>query len=171
MTTTGCWFELDVDPDRPVVELRLYGGDPRAVLAAHLDEIGGLRRPPDWVFRPWMSANDWNTQARVEAEVARSNDLGVPVGAVVIEAWSDESTFTVFRDARYEVQRRRWRRSTADGISYPPDGAWPDPAAMIRRLGERGVRVVLWQIPLVPSERRRRPSARRRTSSRRTPPR
>ena len=57
-------IELAVDPARPVVELRLYEGDPRPVLAAHLAEVGGLRRPPDWVFRPWMSANDWNTQAR-----------------------------------------------------------------------------------------------------------
>ncbi len=143
-------IELAVDPARPVVELRLYDGDPRPILAAHLAEVGGLRRPPDWVFHPWMSANDWNTQARVEAEVARSLELGVPVGAVVIEAWSDESTFTVFRDARYEV-RPDGAPLTAADVTYPPDGAWPDPAGMIRRLGERDVRVLLWQIPVLPS--------------------
>ena len=143
-------IELAVDPARPVVELRLYDGDPRPVLATHLAELGGLRRPPDWVFRPWMSANDWNTQARVEAEVARSVELGVPVGAVVIEAWSDESTFTVFRDARYDVRPDGAPLAAAD-VTYPPDGAWPDPAGMIRRLGERDVRVLLWQIPVLPS--------------------
>ena len=143
-------IELAVDPARPVVELRLYEGDPRLVLATHLAEVGGLRRPPDWVFRPWMSANDWNTQARVEAEVARSVELGVPVGAVVIEAWSDESTFAVFRDARYDVRPDGAPLAAAD-VTYPPDGAWPDPAGMIRRLGERDVRVLLWQIPVLPS--------------------
>ena len=67
----------------------------------------------------------------------------------MIEAWSDESTFTVFRDARYDVRpdgaplaARRLRRSRADG-------AWPDPAGMVDQLHERGVKVLLWQIPLV----------------------
>ena len=145
-------IELSVDPSDPVVELRFYDGAPADVLGEHVAETGGLRRPPDWVFAPWMSGNDWNTQARVLGEVERSVALGVPVGAVVIEAWSDESTFTAFRDARYEVQPGGEALSLID-FDFPDDGAWPDPAAMVERLHELGVKVLLWQIPLVPTDR------------------
>ncbi|WP_255947739.1 hypothetical protein [Streptomyces odontomachi] len=51
----------------------------------------------------WASGNGWNTQSRVMAELDRHRDTDIPVRALVIEAWSDESTCTAFRDARYEV--------------------------------------------------------------------
>lgn len=144
--------ELDVDPAAPAVSLRTHVGTAADVVAAHVADIGGLRRPPDWVFAPWMSANNWNTQARVVEEVRRSVDLGVPVGAVVIEAWSDESTFTVFRDARYDVRPDGSPLTLAD-IEHPADGAWPDPAGMVKELHDLDVRVLLWQIPIVPTDR------------------
>lgn len=144
--------ELTVDPSDPVVELVLYEGTPASIVAAHVAAIGGLRRPPDWTFEPWMSANNWNTQARVVEEVERSLALGVPVGAVVIEAWSDESTFCVFRDARYDVRPDGAPLTLAD-ITHPADGAWPDPKAMVDHLHALGVKVLLWQIPLIPTDR------------------
>jgi alpha-glucosidase (family GH31 glycosyl hydrolase) len=144
--------EVATAPDEPRLEVRLYDGPPAAVLAAHLDEVGSPKLPPAWIFRPWMSGNEWNTQARVLAEVERSVELGIPVGVVVIEAWSDESTFTAFRDARYDVRPDGAPLSLAD-FEFPADGAWPDPAGMVARLHELGVKVLLWQIPLVTTDR------------------
>ena len=99
-----------------------------------------------------MSGNEWNTQARVLAEVSRSVELDIPVGVLVIEAWSDESTFTVFRDAQYSVRPDGGPLSLAD-VEHPADGAWPDPVGMVDRLHDLGVKVLLWQIPLVPTDR------------------
>jgi 1,3-alpha-isomaltosidase len=146
-TSRRCWFDVGgTDPQRLIVEMALshvepqprpqvdvaiYEGDPATVLAAHLAEVGLPAAPPAWAFHPWMSGNEWNTQERVVAEVERSAELGVPVGVVVIEAWSDESTFAAF----------------------PDDGRFPDPKAMVDRLHQLGVRVLLWQIPLVPTDR------------------
>ncbi|CAN5738482.1 hypothetical protein BH24ACT5_BH24ACT5_21910 [soil metagenome] len=144
--------ELDVDPASPAVTVRGYDGDPADVVAQHVATIGPLRRPPDWAFRPWMSGNDWNTQASVIAEVEHSIELGVPVGAIVIEAWSDESTFTAFRDSVAPVRTEGSSLGLAD-FTFPPDGAWPDPVGIVRRLHELGVKVLLWQIPLVPTDR------------------
>jgi len=144
------WVEVELDPDDPDprVEVALYGGAPGDVLAAFLAETGEPRVPPAWAFRPWMSANEWNTEARVRAEVQRSLDLGIPVGVVVIEAWSDETTFTAFRDARYAVHPDGSPHRLAD-FSFPSDGAWPDPVGLVRWLHEHGIRVVLWQVPLL----------------------
>jgi alpha-glucosidase (family GH31 glycosyl hydrolase) len=140
--------EVDVDPDNPVVELELFDGSPADVLGAFLERTGRPPLPPEWIFTPWMSANEWNTQARVLAEVERSEKERVPVGVVVIEAWSDESTFTAFRDAVYQEHEDGRPHRLAD-FDFPADGAWPDPKAMVDSLHDRGVRVLLWQIPLL----------------------
>jgi 1,3-alpha-isomaltosidase len=142
------WVEAALDPDRPALDLRLYAGGPRDVLASFLDETAVPALPPDWVFRPWMSANEWNTQERVMAEVERSEREGIPAGVLVIEAWSDESTFVAFRDARYEVHKDGSPHRLAD-FEFPVDGAWPDPKGMVDELHRRGIKLLLWQIPLL----------------------
>ncbi len=143
------WVEVELDPDEPDPEVgvALYGGAPAEVLGAFLRETGVPRVPPDWVFRPWMSGNEWNTEARVRAEVERSLAEGIPVGAVVIEAWSDETTFVAFRDARYAVHEDGAPHRLAD-FEFPPDGAWPDPRGLVDWLHENGIRLLLWQVPL-----------------------
>lgn len=146
--------EADVDPTEPLLRLDLYDGRPADVIAAHLAAVGPLVRPPDWVFRPWMSGNEWNTQKRVLAEVERSVELGISVGAIVIEAWSDEATFTAFNDAEYEL-RLDGSPMRLDDFTFPADGRWPDPKAMVNRLHELGVKVLLWQIPICPIDRDR----------------
>jgi alpha-glucosidase (family GH31 glycosyl hydrolase) len=144
--------EAEVDPADPVLSLRFNAGTPSDVVSAFLAETGRPAVPPDWVFRPWMSGNEWNTQERVLAEVRRSLSEDIPVGAVVIEAWSDEETFVAFRDARYEVHPDGAPHRLAD-FDFPPDGAWPDPKGMVDELHAAGVKVLLWQIPLVPTDR------------------
>jgi 1,3-alpha-isomaltosidase len=144
--------EAEVTPSHPVLSLELFTGDPAAVIRSFLDATGAPVLPPAWVFRPWISGNEWNTQERVMSEVERSLDAGIPVGAVVIEAWSDEATFVAFRDAKYEVHPDGAPHRLAD-FEFPPDGAWPDPRGMVQRLHELGVKVILWQIPLIPTDR------------------
>lgn len=146
------FVEAELDPAHPALPLRLYAGEPAAVVRAFLADTGTPHLPPAWVFRPWMSGNEWNTQARVLTEVRRSLAEDIPVGAVVIEAWSDESTFVAFRDARYEVHSDGAPHRLAD-FEFPAEGAWPDPKAMIDELHEAGVKVLLWQIPLIPTDR------------------
>ncbi|MDO5495853.1 MAG: glycoside hydrolase family 31 protein [bacterium] len=144
------WIEVDLgigtQPPGEVV-VRGYGGTPSEVLDAFLSEVGRPRELPEWVFRLWASGNEWNTQARVMREMDLHHEYGIPVGAVVIEAWSDENGITVFRDADYEV-REDGSPFRYEDFSFDPNGAWPDPAGMVRELHSRGVRVLLWQIPL-----------------------
>jgi alpha-glucosidase (family GH31 glycosyl hydrolase) len=144
------WVEVDLDPDErdPTLRLAVYSGAPVDVLSAFLAEAGRPSVPPAWVFRPWMSGNEWNSQARVQAEVERSLAEGIPAGVVVIEAWSDETTFAAFRDARYEIHPDGSPHHLAE-FEFPADGAWPDPAALVAWLHDRGIRVLLWQVPLL----------------------
>ena len=162
-TSRRVWFDLGAaDPDRLVVEvevdaptgrpdvlsLALYSGPPAEVLDAFLTEVGRPQELPDWVFRLWASGNEWNTQAEVERQTELHRQHDIAVGNVVIEAWSDESSFTIFRDAQYRVREDGGPMQLAD-FSFPADGAWPDPKGMVDRLHDQDVRVHLWQIPLI----------------------
>lgn len=129
------------------LEVAVYQGGPGAVLDQFLSEVGRPEILPDWVFQLWASGNEWNTQAIVLERMDHHRDLDIPVGAVVIEAWSDEEGITIFRDAQYLVNETGCAHQGAD-FTYPPGGAWPDPAGMVAELHRRGIRVVLWQIPL-----------------------
>ena len=146
------WIEVALDPAEPApaIEIATYAGSPAAVLADFLAETGRPASVPEWVFGLWMSANEWNTQARVRAEVERSLAEGIPVGAVVIEAWSDETTFAAFRGAAYPIHPDGAPHRLAD-FTFPADGPWPDPKGLVDWLHARDVRILLWQIPLIPA--------------------
>ena len=158
-TARRTWYDVGATTqDRLVVEAELDGddalsvgvwaGSPAEVVREFVAEAGRPEVLPDWVFRLWASGNEWNTQARVMAEMDAHREHDIPLGALVIEAWSDESTFTAFRDAQYEVNEDGGPHRLAD-FTFPADGAWPDPRGMVEELHARDVRVLLWQIPLL----------------------
>ena len=120
---------------------------PLAGLQAYLRETGLPVLPPDWTFGLWMSANDWNSQSRVLAEVERGKAEGIPGDVMVIEAWADEATFYIWNDAEYDVLPAD-RPPRLSDFRFPADGRWPDPKGMIEALHEQQIRLVLWQIPL-----------------------
>ena len=127
------------------LDVAVYRGAPTDVLNSFLAETGRPEELPDWVFGLWASGNEWNTQDLVMQRMNSHLEHDIPVGAVVIEAWSDEEGITIFRDASYSVNEDGAAHVGAD---FTYQGAWPDPAGMIAELHSRGIKVVLWQIPL-----------------------
>ncbi|CAM5415547.1 glycoside hydrolase family 31 protein [Leifsonia shinshuensis] len=159
VTSRRVWFDLGAsDPEAIAVEaetgpdgalaVRFFDGDPATVLGGFLDGVGRAEELPSWVFRLWASGNEWNTQAEVMRQMDLHREHDIPVGSVVIEAWSDESTFTAFRDARYAVTEDGAPHRLAD-FDFPAEGAWPDPKGMTDELHARDIRLHLWQIPLM----------------------
>jgi alpha-glucosidase (family GH31 glycosyl hydrolase) len=156
-TSRRVWFDIGkTDPSSIIIEAETgpdgaldvarYDGTPTEVLEQFLAEVGRPEELPDWVFRLWASGNEWNTQAEVMRQVDAHRDHDIPVGSVVIEAWSDESTFTAWRGASYAVSDGPHR---LDDFTFPADGPWPDPKGMVEELHARGIRLHLWQIPLI----------------------
>lgn len=162
-TGRRCWFdvgasdpellrvEVELEPGEldPVIALRLFEGEPAEVLGAFATVPASA--PPEWTYGLWMSGNEWNSQARVLAEVERSEREGIEAAAIVIEAWSDEQTFVAFNDAEYEPHPDGSPHRLAD-FTFPEEGRWPDPKGMVDDLHARGIKVLLWQIPLVESD-------------------
>ncbi|MCG5218906.1 glycoside hydrolase family 31 protein [Streptosporangium soli] len=148
-TSRRTWYDvgdtLAVEAEGDDLTVTFYEGSPAEILDAFLGDVGRPTELPDWVFRLWASGNEWNTRARVMAEMDAHREHDIPVGALVIEAWSDESTFTAFRGAQYEPGEEA---HTLADYTFPADGPWPDPKGMVDELHERGIKVLLWQIPL-----------------------
>ncbi|MDD7686706.1 MAG: glycoside hydrolase family 31 protein [Actinomycetaceae bacterium] len=131
-----------------LITISQYSGDPAQVLRQFLDEVGHPRELPSNVFGLWASGNEWNTQREVMRQADLHQQYDIPISHLVIEAWSDETTFSVFRDAQYEVREDGSPFHLSD-FTFPQDGAWPDPKGMVQELHRRGISVVLWQIPLL----------------------
>lgn len=141
-------IEIDISAGQTSCEIKGYVGKPTSILHQYMLEFEIPKAPPSWIYTLWASSNEWNTQARVEKEIAASKSNEIEIGVVVIEAWADESTFTVFRDAKYSPNDGS-RGLHAAEIDYPVDGAWPDPQKMIDDLHAREMKLVLWQIPVI----------------------
>lgn len=145
-------LEADLDADQSL-HLRWFNGrgvsdrpDPLAIIRQFTDLTGKPALPPLWAFGLWMSANEWNSQARVEKEVNASFEHGITPSVVVIEAWSDETTFYIWNDAQYEPKPGGQAFHYAD-FTFPPGGRWRDPKAMTDWLHRQNIKLILWQIP------------------------
>lgn len=123
-------------------------GNPGEILKNFYALEGDPVLPPDWVFGPWMSGNEWNSQARVSEVVAKTKELNIPAEVLVIEAWSDEATFYQWNDSKAPL-RDPDRPPRLGDYRFPETGLWPDPKGMIDHLHEAGMKLVLWQIPVV----------------------
>jgi alpha-glucosidase (family GH31 glycosyl hydrolase) len=95
-----------------------------------------------------MSANEWNTQTEVMAELGNVTTHNIPHTAMVLEQWSDEATFYLWHGATYTPTAGSGALDYSD-LTFPPGTAWSDPQAMVTAAHNQGVKVVLWQIPVL----------------------
>lgn len=116
-----------------------------------ISRFGGLTGrpalPPAWAFGPWVSSNNWSSQAEVERQMQLAEEHDIPAAVLVLEQWSDEATFYLFNDAQY-APRPGSEAFTYDDFSFPAWGRWPDPRAMVQNLKRQGLRLLFWQIPI-----------------------
>lgn len=127
-------------------------GTPAELIAGYTRRTGRPALPPDWAFGPWISSNGWNTQAEAEEQLDRMSETSIPASVMVLEAWSDEETFYIWNDAEYEP-RDDGGAFRYEDFRFREDGKWPDPMAFVNKLDQHGMKLVLWQIPVVKFER------------------
>ncbi len=142
------FFKAELNQDGEIAYFLIIDDDPKQIVSRFTDLVGKPVMPPAWVFGPWMSSNDWNSQALVMEQLRQTVEHGIPATIMVIEAWSDESTFYIWNDARYEPIAGSDSFNYVD-FSFPATGLWPDPKGMIDELHRQGLRIILWQIPVM----------------------
>lgn len=149
------WVDMElfaVCPNEGILyDAVVYQGTPCDLLNAYAKETGKAVLPPKWAFGPWMSSNGWNTQKEALEQIKQMNETGIPATVMVLEAWSDEETFYIWNDAQYTPRKDGGPVKYSD-FSFPADGKWPDPKAFCQDLNNNGVKLVLWNIPVVKYE-------------------
>ena len=141
-------IEVDLGSGETLSLSWFTGNDPVAIVGDFARKTGPVALPPLWSFGLWMSSNEWNSQSRTIKEVQTSLDYQIQPSVVVLEAWSDEETFYIWNDAEYTVKPGAEAFAYGD-FSFPPEGKWTDPAGMIDWLHKQGMKLVLWQIPVI----------------------
>lgn len=147
LTEESSWT-FEVEMENLDLECFFYLGEPSEILQYHAEQTGFPVLPPDWVFGPWMSSNEWNNQERVLQELYKSRALDIPATVLVVEAWSDEKTFYIWNDAQYKVKDGA-EYFSYDDFTFPSNGLWPDPKKMIEDIHRDGTKLILWQIPVL----------------------
>ncbi|MEW6960062.1 TIM-barrel domain-containing protein [Trueperella pyogenes] len=140
-------FSTSVGPQQ-TLDYYIFTGGPDEILEAYTSVTGRAKLPPKWAFGPWMSANEWNTQAEVSNELANVTKHNIPHTAMVLEQWSDEATFYLWHGATYTPKSGDQALHYSD-LKFPTGGKWNDPKAMVDAAHAQGIKMVLWQIPVL----------------------
>ena len=98
-------------------------------IAQFLASTGEPVNVPLWALGPWMSSNNWDSEAEVRKQVALTEEHGIPATVLVIEAWSDEATFYIFNDAHLCRKARAATPSPTATSPSPNGAAGPTPRA------------------------------------------
>jgi hypothetical protein len=122
-TTTN---ELRIEIPEAGVDVFVFKGTPREILAAYTKIAGRPQPVPDWVFEPWISRNSYLSAYEVDRVIDKMEARGLKAGAVVLEAWAEG-----LQNFRFE------------------QGRYPKPREWIEKLHKRGYHVVCWETPSI----------------------
>lgn len=126
----------------------IIGNNPRNLIQSFAELTGKPAPIPVWSLGSWISANEWDKQSEIEAQLDSLDKYNIPNTVVVIEAWSDEETFYIFNDALYENKNGGEVFSLND---FKFSGRWPNPAGMTNTIHNKDMKLVLWNIPILKS--------------------
>jgi len=145
-----CTITTNVNPENSggVEYYILFGDDSKEIIESYTSITGKPKEIPAWTLGPWISANEWDKQSEIEAQLDSLKKYSIPNTVVVIEAWSDEETFYIFNDAQYELKNGSDSFELSD---FTFTGRWPSPVEMIKGLHEDNMKIVLWNIPVLKS--------------------
>ena len=137
------YIEVTIPETADVV---LFSGTPEEMVREYMQLFGSAVLPPEWALGIWVSANRWNSQQDVLELVRKLQDYDFPASVVVLEAWSDEATFYIWNGAKYTPVPHGQPLQYADfDFSGSP---WPDPKQMVEELYRKGLKLLLWQVPV-----------------------
>ncbi len=139
-------YSIEVESE--VLSLKVIPGDIKGIINQNARISGYPVMLPKWAFGPWMSSNNWDSEAEIRQQVLKTMALDIPATVLVIEAWSDEATFYLFNDAKYKEISGENHFQYED-FEFPCWGRWPDPKGLVKHLHDHNLKCILWQIPII----------------------
>lgn len=94
----------------------LFLGDPARLIKTYFALSGEPELPPEWVYGVWLSANGWNRTEEVYEVLGEMRKNSYPASVLVLEPWSDESTFHEWDPKRFANHEQMMRDVRAGGL-------------------------------------------------------
>lgn len=138
-------FTVEAGSDT-LLDYYVIGGEPAEVISGYAGIAGLPQEMPKWAFGLWMSANEWDRQSEVLDAVSKAEMYDIPATVIVLEQWSDENTFYIFNGSTYTAKSGSEAFSSSD---FTYSSLWPDPEGMVETVHNSGMKVLLWQIPVL----------------------
>lgn len=105
-------------------------GDSMKDLVRKRESVQGPHKGiPGWAWGPWISRNSFESQAEAEEVIEGMVKRGLPVAAIVQEAWKGSSESGRFN--QFDPRR------------------WPDLPRFFALCNRHGIKNVLWQVPVI----------------------
>ncbi|MCO6044817.1 alpha-galactosidase [Aeoliella sp. ICT_H6.2] len=109
------------------LDLFLFVGSPKQILAEYTSLTGRSPMPPAWSFGLWMSRITYNSAAELRDVATKLREYQIPCDVIHL----DTGWFSQDWQCDFEFDSERF----------------PDPAKMISDLRDQGLRLSLWQLP------------------------
>lgn len=139
-------ISVDISNLEEDTDIYFFSGTYKEIITDFITLTGNQLNPPKWTLGPWMSGHRWNSQQLIYEQLDKLEELHLPITSLVIEQWSDEATFYNFNQSEYEVDQKI--KSYQD-YTYKEDRLWPNPKEMVDTLHSKGIKVLLWQAPVI----------------------
>lgn len=140
--------EINLSKENQSSSFYIFVGEPKEIIQGFINISGKPKLPPKWSFGLWISSNSWNSQSKIYKQIEYTNKYRIPTTVIVLEQWSDEATYYIFKDAEYSVKPGDQFLKYND-FKFSHSGAWPNPKEMVEYLHQQGIRVLLWQVPFL----------------------
>ncbi|WAA08919.1 TIM-barrel domain-containing protein [Fervidibacillus albus] len=142
-----CSITIEQPPNTENTKIHYFFGTYKDQVQAFTKKTGKPKMVPVWALGPWMSSNNWDRESVVRTVIEKTKSLNIPATVIVLEQWSDETTYYMFNDAEYDLKH------PAEGFKYeeikfPEWGRWPNPKELIKFIHENHLKLILWQIPI-----------------------
>lgn len=128
------------------IGISVFFGKPKEVISAYSSITGKPVLPEINAFGPWMSSHNWDNQKEFMYQIEKTIKSEIPATIAVIEPWSDETTMYIFNDSKYEIKEDSFKLKD---IRFPEWGRWPDPKSMVKYAHGNGIKILLWQVPIL----------------------
>lgn len=142
-----CSITIEQSPNRKKTKIHYFFGTYKEQINAYIERTGKPKMIPVWAMGPWMSSNNWDRESIVRNEIAMTKKHDIPATVIVLEQWSDETTYYMFNDAEYELKDSK-ESYKYEEIHFPEWGRWPNPKKLVEYIHENNLRLLLWQIPI-----------------------
>ncbi len=140
------WNSDSSKDDGGLLDYSVFTGTPKTALGEFTALTGGHPVvPPKWALGPIMSANEWNSDSLATQQLNTTLTNQIAATVMVLEQWSDETTFYVWKGANFTPNDGSVSHAFTDFTFNAP---WPNPKAFVDNLHNNHVRLLLWNVPL-----------------------